>query len=156
VPGIEPGASLTKAETMDELIAPQLSQPRLEALLLSTFAGSALLLAAIGLYGIMASAVSQQTRELGVRLALGATPDTLRAMVLRQALTVAGAGALVGRVGALVGSRLLATMLFGVSPTDPFTLIGVSILLLSVAALAAYLPARRATQIDPARALRAE
>ena len=104
----------------------------------------------------MASAVAQQTRELGVRLALGATPAGLRTWVLRQALTVAGAGAVVGLLGALAGSRLLISLLFEISPSDPVTLIGVSLLLLTVALLAAYLPARRATKIDPARALRAE
>ena len=113
-------------------------------------------LAAVGLYGIMASAVSQQTRELGVRMALGATSEQLRKMVLRKALTIAGVGAICGLAAALAGSRLLTTMLFEVSPTDPATLIGVSLLLLAVALLAAYLPARRATRIDPARALRAE
>src|SRR5439155_23866948 len=92
-----------------------LVQPRLTALLLSAFAFAAVLLAAIGLYGIMASAVSQQTRELGVRLALGATPDRLRAMILRQALTVAAAGALAGLLGALAGFRVLTAILFVVS-----------------------------------------
>ena len=153
---VHPEADVVKAQAMDELIAPQLAQPRFHALLLSTFALAALVLAAIGLYGIMASAVAQQTRELGVRLALGATPAGLRTWVLRQALTVAGAGAVVGLLGALAGSRLLTSMLFEISPSDPVTLIGVSLLLLTVALLAAYLPARRATKIDPARALRAE
>ena len=156
VQAVDPDAALVEAQTMDEFIAPQLAQPRLNALLLSAFAFAAVLLAAIGLYGIMASAVSQQTRELGVRLALGATPNRLRAMIIGQALTVAGAGALAGLLGALAVSRLLTTMLFEVSPTDPVTLIGVSALLLSVALLAAYLPARRATRIDPAQALRAD
>ena len=156
VQAVDPDAVLAEARTMDEVIAPQLAQPRLNALLLSAFAFAAVLLAAIGLYGIMASAVSQQTRELGVRLALGATPNRLRAMILGQALTVAGAGALAGLLGALAGSRLLTTMLFEVSPTDPVTLIGVAALLLSVALVAAYLPAGRATRIDPAKALRAD
>ena len=141
---------------MDDVIAPQLVQPRLNALLLSAFAFAALLLAAIGLYGIMASAVSQQTRELGVRLALGATPDRLRAMVLRQALTVAATGALAGLLAALAGSRLLTTMLFEVSPIDPVALLGACGLLLAVALLAAYVPARRATKVDPVVALRYE
>src|SRR6266516_1776073 len=96
VQAVDPDAALVDARTMDDVIAPQLVQPRLNALLLSAFAFAAVLLAAIGLYGIMASAVSQQTRELGVRLALGATPDRLRAMILRQALTLAAAGALAG------------------------------------------------------------
>ena len=141
---------------MDDVIAPQLVQPRLNALLLSAFAFAAVLLAAIGLYGIMASAVSQQSRELGVRLALGATPDRLRAMILRQALTVAAAGALAGLLAALAGSRLLTTMLFEVSPTDPVALLGACGLLLAVALLAAYVPARRATKVDPMVALRYE
>ena len=141
---------------MDDVIAPQLAQPRLNALLLSAFAFAAVLLAAIGLYGIMASAVSQQTRELGVRLALGATPDRLRAMILGQAMTVSGAGALAGLLGALAGSRLLTTMLFEVSPTDPVALLGACGLLLAVALLAAYVPARRATKVDPMVALRYE
>jgi ABC-type antimicrobial peptide transport system permease subunit len=100
--------------------------------------------------------VAQQTRELGVRLALGATPNGLRIMVLRQALIVTGIGAGVGLLGALAGSRLLTRMLFEVSPADPVTMIGTSVLLLMVAAIAAYLPANRATKVDPARALRSE
>ena len=156
VQAVDPDAALVDARTMDDVIAPQLVQPRLNALLLSAFAFAAVLLAAIGLYGIMASAVSQQTRELGVRLALGATPDRLRAMILRQALTVAGAGALAGLLVALAGSRLLTTMLFEVSPTDPVALLGACGLLLAVALLAAYVPARRATKLDPMVALRCE
>jgi putative ABC transport system permease protein len=152
----DPGSDFLSVQSMDQLIAPQLAQPRLNALLLSAFALAAVLLAAIGLYGIMASAVSQQTRELGVRMALGATPPRLRQMVLGEALTIAGAGAIAGLAAALAASRVLRTMLFEVSPTDPETLIGVSLLLLAISLLAAYLPARRATQIDPARALRAE
>ncbi len=156
VQAVDPDAALVDARTMDDVIAPQLVQPRLNALLLSAFAFAAVLLAAIGLYGIMASAVSQQTRELGVRLALGATPDRLRAMILRQALTVAAAGALAGLLAALAGSRLLTTMLFEVSPTDPVALLGACGLLLAVALVAAYVPARRATKVDPMVALRYE
>src|SRR5207248_478912 len=156
VQAVDPDAALVEARTMDEVIAPQLAQPRLNALLLSAFAFAAVLLAAIGLYGIMASAVSHQTRELGVRLALGATPDRLRAMILRQALTVAGAGALTGLLGALAGSRLITSMLFEVTPTDPVALLGACGLLLAVALLAAYIPARRATRVDPMVALRYE
>ena len=156
VQAVDPDAALVEARTMDEVIAPQLAQPRLNALLLSAFAFAAVLLAAIGLYGIMASAVSHQTRELGVRLALGATPDRLRAMILRQALTVAGAGALTGLLGALAGSRLITSMLFEVTPTDPVALLGACGLLLAVALLAAYIPALRATKVDPMVALRYE
>jgi putative ABC transport system permease protein len=141
---------------MDELIAPQLAVPRFDALLLSIFAVAAIILAAVGLYGIMASAVSQQTRELGIRMALGATMSTVRNMVLSEALIVAGAGTVVGLAAAAAGSRLLTSMLFEVRPSDPITLASVSALLLVTAAAAAYVPARRATRIDPVRALRSE
>lgn len=153
---IDPEVVVTKAERMDELIAPQLAQPRLHALLLSTFAFAALVLAAIGLYGIMAQLVAQRRRELGVRMALGATAGQLRQMVLRQAATITLLGALAGLTGALTGARLLTSLLFEVTPTDPLTLMGVSILLFAVALLACYVPARRVSRINPAVALRAE
>jgi len=150
------GATFIRAQSMDDLIAPQLATPRFDAMLLSMFALAAIVLAAVGLYGIIASAVSQQTREIGIRMALGATTAGVRNMVLSQALRIAGVGAGVGLVGAIAGSRLLTSMLFDVTPTDPATLGGVIVLLLIVAAAAAYVPARRATAIDPAHALRAE
>jgi putative ABC transport system permease protein len=150
------GAAFVRAESMDELIAPQLAAPRFDALLLSMFAFAALVLAAVGLYGIMASVVNQQRREIGVRMALGATASEVRNMVLRQAFMVAGAGTVAGLAGAAVGSRLLKSMLFGISPSDPATLAGVAVVLLVVAAASAYLPARRATAIDPALALRSD
>jgi predicted permease len=156
VGGAGTDAQFANAQSIDDLIAPQLAGPRFETLLLSVFAGAALVLAAIGLYGITASAVSQQTRELGVRLALGATPGRLRTMVLTQALRVAALGAAFGLIGAVIASRFLTSMLFDVSPFDPLTMTGVSVLLLVVSAFAAYLPARRVTTIDPARALRSD
>jgi putative ABC transport system permease protein len=150
------GAIFIRAQSMDDLIAPQLATPRFDALLLSIFALTAIVLATVGLYGIMASSVAQQRRELSIRMALGATSHRVRNMVMRQAFVVAGAGTIAGIVGALIGSRLLSSMLFAVSPSDPATLIGVALLLLGAAATAAYIPARRATSIDPARALQAE
>ena len=141
---------------MDELIAPQLAVPRFDALLLSIFAVAAIILAAVGLYGIMASAVNQQTREFGIRMALGATSSGVRNMVLSDALVVAGVGTVAGLAAAVAGSRLLTSMLFEVRPSDPMTLGGVSALLLVTAAIAAYVPARRATNIDPALSLRSE
>jgi predicted permease len=156
VEGAGGGATFIRAQSMDDLIAPQLSTPRFDALLLSIFAVAAVVLAAVGLYGIMASAVNQQTRELGIRMALGATVGGVRNMVMRQALTVAIVGTLVGLAGAIGGARLLTSMLFEVAPTDPTTLVGVSVLLLLIASFAAYIPAHRATKIDPAKALRAE
>ncbi|HEY4133476.1 MAG TPA: ADOP family duplicated permease [Gemmatimonadaceae bacterium] len=150
------GATFIRNQAMDDLIAPQLATPRFDALLLAVFAVAAIVLAAVGLYGIIASAVRQQTREIGIRMALGATTSGVRNMVLSQALGIAAIGAVVGLIGAIAGARLLTSLLFDVRPTDPMTLVGVTALLLVVAALAAYLPARRATAIDPARALRAE
>jgi putative ABC transport system permease protein len=150
------GATFVRAQSMDELIGPQLATPRFDALLLSIFALAAVTLAAVGLYGIMASVVNQQRREIGVRMALGATAGQVRNMVLRQALMVAGAGTVVGLVGAIAGSRLLTSMLFGVTPSDPVTLGGMAAVLLATAAGSAYLPARRATTIDPALALRSD
>jgi putative ABC transport system permease protein len=147
---------LLSAKSMDALIAPHLARPRLDALLLSAFGLTALLLAAIGLYGIMASGVAQQIREFGVRMALGATPDRLRGMVLGQALRVTAIGAAVGLATALAGTRVLTALLFEVSPTDPVALLGACALLIGVALLAALIPAQRATRIDPAQVMRAE
>ena len=147
---------LWDAQTMDQLLDAPLAQPRLSALLLSGFSLVALLLSSLGLYGVMASLVRGRIHELGVRLALGASPERLRRDVLGQALSLSGAGTLAGLAGALVVSRFLASQLFEVSPTDPVALIGACLVLLSVALLSAFLPARRATRVDPAQALRAE
>ncbi|MQA91833.1 MAG: FtsX-like permease family protein [Gemmatimonas sp.] len=152
----DPQFDVWDARTMDDRLAGPLAQPRLSTMLLSGFALVALLLAAMGLYGVIATAVREQTRDLGVRMALGAAPELLRRDVLRGALGVTAAGVAVGLAGALVGSRLLASLLFEVSPTDPVTLVGVSVLLLVVALMAAYVPALRATQVDPMEALRAD
>ncbi len=152
----DPQMNLWFTRTLDELLDAPLAQPRMSATLLSAFGLVALLLAAIGLYGVMASFVREQTRELGIRMALGATQQRVRGAVLRRALIVTSAGAAVGLAGALATSQLLTKLLYHVSPTDPATLVGVSALLIGVAFVAAYLPARRATQIDPVKALRAE
>ena len=123
---------------------------------MSSFGVAALLLAAIGLYGLMASVVRERTREIGIRMALGAAPARVRRDVIGQALTVAGAGAALGLAGAFATSRLLTNVLYGVSPTDPIALSAACGVLLLVVLAAAYLPARRATKIDPSTALRAE
>lgn len=153
---VDPQLTLWQARTMDELLDAPLAQPRMSATLLSAFGLVALVLAAIGLYGVMASMVREQTRELGIRMALGATQQRVRQSVVRGALLMTGAGALVGLVAALMTSRLLTKLLFQVSPTDPLTLTAVSGLMLLVALAAAYLPARRATRIDPVQALRSD
>ena len=116
----------------------------------------ALLLSAIGLYGVIAANVRRQTHEIGVRLALGAMPGNIRQLVLVQVVGLVGAGVVAGLAGALGVSRLVRSLLFQVSPTDPLTLGGVCLLLLAVATLASYLPARRAARIDPVEALRAD
>ncbi|HEV8263564.1 MAG TPA: ADOP family duplicated permease [Gemmatimonadales bacterium] len=150
----EPGVALVDAAPFAAFLAGPLAQPRLNALLLTVFAGAAALLAAIGLFGAMATMVRQRTRELGVRLALGASPGDLRRLVMRRGLTIAGVGSVVGLLGALLTNRLLAAMLYEVTPTDLATLAAVTGLLVGVAALATLIPARATTRIDPVSALR--
>ena len=153
---VSPLIALWDARSMEAHLAGPLAQPRLGALLLTGFALIALLLAAIGLYGIMASAVRERTRELGVRAALGASPERLRRAVIRQALAVAAAGAVAGLVVALASSRLLSALLYEVSPADPIAMLGAAGVLLLVALVAAFVPANRATKVAPAEALRAD
>ena len=149
-------ATIARAESLDALIGEQLALPRLSTLLLSAFGLAALLLAAIGLYGTMATAVRERTHEFGIRAALGATPWRLCAGVLRQAAIIAACGGIAGLAGALVVSRALRSQLYELSPRDPIALLVSFGTLLVVALVAAYLPAWRATRVDPARALRGE
>jgi len=153
---VDPGVTLVYAAPFDFYLDAPLAQPRLNALLLAVFAGAALALAAIGLFGIMATMVRQRTRELGVRLALGATAGDLRDLVMRRGLMIAAAGLVLGIIGALLANRLLASLLYEVSPTDGVTLAVVAALLLLIATLATFIPARSSTRIDPASALRVE
>ena len=153
---VDPDLALWSPQTMDEILDGPLAQPRLGALLMSSFGAVALLLAAIGLFGVMSSLVRDQTREFGIRIALGATPSVVRQSVLRRAGTVAGIGAAIGLAATLLLSRLLASLLFHVRPTDPIALGGACVVLLVTAAVAAYVPAHRATTIDPVQALRAD
>jgi len=151
-----PNVDVWDASTFDDYLAKPLAQPRMSAFLLSTFGLVALALAALGLYGIMASAVREQTRDIGVRMAVGATPHQVRGEVLHRALLVSFTGAAIGLVCAFAGSRVIASLLFQVSPTDPVALLSACAVLLTVALIAAYLPAHRASRVDPARALQAE
>lgn len=153
---VDPGVGLWRARTVDQFLDTPLAQPRMSALLLSGFGLVALLLSAIGLYGVMASAVREQTRELGVRMALGASPKRLLGDVLRRAMIVSAAGAAVGLAVAVLVSRFAQALLFEVGPNDPVALLGACTLLLVVALIAAYVPARLASRVDPARALQAD
>ncbi|HET9983332.1 MAG TPA: FtsX-like permease family protein, partial [Longimicrobiales bacterium] len=152
----DPEATLARAQPMDGLLADQLALPRLSTLLLAAFGLAALLLAATGLYGVMDAAVRERMHELGIRVALGATPARLRADVLTWAARLAIIGGAAGLLAALVASRFLRSLLYQISPQDPVALLGALGLLLVVTVAAAYVPAWRATRADPVRALRAE
>jgi predicted permease len=156
VRSVNPTQPIFSVETMDDVVTRSLSSSRLYMWLLGTFAVIALALATAGIYGVTSYLVTQRTRELGIRLALGAPPASLKAMVVRQEAVVAIIGTAVGLLGALAATRLLASFLYGVSATDPFIYGSVAVLLVAIAALASYIPARRATRVDPTTALRTE
>jgi len=147
---------VTSIKTVRENIDRSILQERVTAMLSGFFGGLALLLGAIGLYGLMAYNVTQRTREIGIRLALGAHRAAVRWMVLRETLILALLGLLIGVPCALAASRLIASMLYGVAPHDAVTLVSVSLVLLVAAAIAGSLPARRAMRVDPMIALRYE
>src|SRR5581483_6345911 len=151
-----PVSSVGRIRTMDDYLAGPLAEPRLSTLVLSMFGFVALVLAAIGLYGVMASAVREQTHDIGVRMALGATPERVRAEVLRSAMIVSLAGAAVGLGCALASSRVIVSLLFQVSPTDPIAVASACCVLIAVALIAAYLPAYQASRVNPIRALQAD
>lgn len=152
----DPNLILFAAETMDQLLGAPLAQPRLSAALLSGFSLAALLLSAIGLYGVLSSVVRQQTRDIGVRIALGATTSHIRRLVLGDALRVICVGAATGLAGSLLAGRVLRSQLYAVSALDPITLGVAAGLLVLIGAVAAYAPAHRATRIDPVLALRSD
>jgi predicted permease len=155
VHAVDPEQPVSNVRTMDDVRDAAVVRPRFLAALLAVFAGSAVLLAAVGIYGLMAYTTAQRTQELGVRMALGASRRRVVALVVGEGARLAGAGVAVGLVAALALSRLLESLLFGVGSTDPLTLAAVSAAVAVVAALASWLPASRAARIDPARALRA-
>ena len=151
---MEPNMPLVGVFTMANIFDQALWAPRMGALLLAIFGALALLLASIGVYGVMAYSVSQRTRELGIRLALGATSAEVRGMVFKQGLTLTVIGIVVGAAGALSLTNLVSNLLFGVSAMDPLTFTVIPVVLIAVAALAIYIPARRASRVDPVVALR--
>ena len=152
----DPGIALANAQPFSAFLDRPLGQPRLNALLLGVFAAAAVTLAAVGLFGVIATMVRQRTRELGLRMALGATTADVRRSVMRRGIAITAVGIALGLAGALAANRLLVTMLYDVTPGDPMTLIAVVTLLLGVAALATAIPARASTRIDPMLALRAD
>jgi putative ABC transport system permease protein len=156
VRAVDPTVPVYNIGTMDQRITSSLSQTRFSTLLLSVFGGIALLLAAIGVYGIISYGVTQRAQEIGIRIALGAQARDVLTMVMRHAAVLAGLGLVVGLAGALVLTRLLAGLLFRVSPTDPPTFATGMVVLTFVAVLAAALPALRAARVDPVVALRSE
>jgi putative ABC transport system permease protein len=153
---IDPDAGLFNVATMEQVVSNRISRPRMYAVLLGIFAGVAGALAAIGIYGVMAYSVAQRTREIGIRMALGARPSEVMVLVLGQSTLITVIGIIAGLAGAAGATRYLQGMLFGLTPLDPFTFVVVSILFAAVAMLAAYLPARSATKVDPLVALRSE
>jgi putative ABC transport system permease protein len=153
---VDPNLPVSNVRTLDQILGLSISQPRFYMLLLTMFAGIALVLAAVGIFGVLSYAVSQRTREIGIRMALGAQERSVVGMVVRQAMLLVLSGVAAGLVMAAFVSQALAKMLFSVTPTDPVTFALVAVVLATVALLASYLPARRATRVDPVVALRAE
>ncbi len=156
VKALDPDQPIYNIRTMDEIRGEAVAPQRLNLLLLSIFAGIAFVLAIVGIYGVMSYAVTQRTHEIGIRMAIGAQPRDVFRMILGQGMFLTGMGMIAGLLGAFALTRLMATMLFSVKPTDPVTFASVAVLLILVALLACYIPGRRATKVDPVNSLRYE
>ena len=156
VHSLDRNVPVAEVQTMDDVVFSSNSQPRFYALLLTGFAITALVLAGIGIYGVMSYMVSRRTQEIGIRMALGARQGAVLRMVIRQGMTLVIVGAAAGLAGALILSRLMSSLLYGVGSNDPATFVIVTATLMVVALAANYVPARRATKIDPMAALRSE
>ena len=141
---------------MDQVVSLSTARQRFNMLLMTVFGGAALLLAAIGIYGVLACSMAERTHEIGIRMAIGASKQSIVGMVLRRTLLLAGAGVASGALGAVAVTRVLKTFLFEVKPTDPVTFTVVASLLMAVAFLAGWIPARRASSVDPVIALRCD
>ena len=152
--GLDPELPMYRVRTMDQQVAESLARRRFSMLLLGIFASVALVLATIGIYGVMAYLVNQGTRELGIRMALGATPRNILNLVVRQGMALAVAGVTIGLLAAFLLTRLIQSLLFGVNASDPITFAGISVLLAIITLIACYIPARRAARIDPLVSLR--
>jgi putative ABC transport system permease protein len=156
VAALDPELPLADVNTMKRMLSESVAEPRLHTSLILVFAALALALAAVGIYGVMSYAVTQRTQEIGIRIALGAGTSDVLKLVLKNGMTITLIGVVVGLAGAIALTRLMTTLLFGVTPTDATTFAAVSALLIFVALLACYIPARRATKVDPLVALRWE
>jgi putative ABC transport system permease protein len=156
VHAVDKDQSIADLETLEKIKSGTVASDRMRTMLLGIFAALALLLAAIGIYGVIGYSVTQRTHELGIRAALGASRGSLLAMVIRRGMRLTLMGLAIGVAGALALTRLLGSLLFGISPRDPLTLIAVAAVLSAVALLACYIPARRAAGVDPMVALRYE
>jgi predicted permease len=153
---VDPEIPVGRIRTMNEVLASSVAEPRFRTYLLGAFAGTALLLAVIGVYGLVSYSVSQRTREIGIRVALGASSSQVIGPIVRHGMILALIGVGLGLVGAVFAGQVVASFLYGVQPTDPLTFTAVAVLLLAVAFVASYLPSRRALRVDPLTALRAE
>jgi putative ABC transport system permease protein len=156
VQSLDSALPLLHIKTLDEYVSDSIVGTRFEAVLLGTFGILAFLLTAVGLYGVISYTVAQRTRDIGIRLALGADRNAILGMVVKNGTLLAGAGTLIGLATAFLLTRLIASLLYGVGPTDPLTFLCVPIALIAVAMLASYVPARRAAKVDPMVALRYE
>jgi putative ABC transport system permease protein len=153
---VDPDLPLAQVKTMEQVLSLSVTDWRFRTVLLALFGALAVFIAAIGIYGVISYSVAQRTHEMGVRMALGAARRDVMKLVVGQGLRLALAGIAIGLAGALALTRFLASLLFEVKPTDPLTFVGVCLTLTVVAVLASYLPARRATKVDPMVALRYE
>jgi ABC-type antimicrobial peptide transport system permease subunit len=151
---VNPNVPLASVRTLDEIVADSMGRTTFTLIMIAIAATVALALGLIGIYGVLSYVVSQRRREIGVRMAVGAEGRDVRSMVVRQALTLVGAGVAIGLVATRVLTRLLASLLYGVEPTDLATLLSVTASLVLVALVACYLPAHQASKIDPMEALR--
>jgi ABC-type antimicrobial peptide transport system permease subunit len=145
---------VSNVDAMEHIVAGAVARQRFSMLLLAIFAGIALVLAAVGIYGVMSYSVAQQTREIGIRMALGARHSDVLKMTVKQGAQLVGAGLAIGLVVAFGLTRVMTSLLFGISATDPVTFLSIGGVLLAVALLASYIPALRATRVDPMVALR--
>ena len=151
---VDPALPTSDYQTLDQIVDRSVSPRRFILLLIGAFSVTALLLASIGIYGVISYSVSQQTQEIGIRMAMGASAVQVQGRIVMKTLILASAGILVGMVGAFMVSRLMASQLYGIGPTDPLTFVAITLLLALISVLAGHLPARRASRIDPMSVLR--